>query len=423
MALYSQLKPGCNKIARQYRPLILGLAVLFVPLYFSEDACGAIMVQTPADRQSPLPSSPPPPMERIAIAEDGKSFVTVPSGKPLKLWGVNYDHDYEGLLLEDYWFEQWDTVASDFREIKALGANVVRIHLQVSAFMTMPDGADEQANDEHQVLKPVTNAASLKQLRKLVKLAEEVGLYLDITGLGCYHKDDVPAWYDAMSEAQRWHTQTAFWEAIAKVCADSPAIFCYDLMNEPILPGKNKPETEWLAGEFGGKHFVQRITLDLKDRTRKQVARAWVETLTTAIRKHDQQHLITVGIIPWAHTFPGAKPLFYSDEVAADDLDFVSVHFYPRKDEVDKALEALAVYEAVGKPLVIEEMFPLSCSTDELLEFIDQSSTYTDGWISFYWGTTIEEYEHKGTEATIGDAITRQWLKHFRSKGREVLNR
>ena len=40
----------------------------------------------------------------------------------------------------------------------------------------------------------------------------------------------------------------------------------FNEMNEPILPGERKPETEWLAGEFGGKHFVQRITLDRADK-------------------------------------------------------------------------------------------------------------------------------------------------------------
>ncbi len=46
--------------------------------------------------------------------------------------GVNYDHDSqgEGRLLEDYWIDEWETVRGDFREMKELGANVVRIHLQ-----------------------------------------------------------------------------------------------------------------------------------------------------------------------------------------------------------------------------------------------------------------------------------------------------
>lgn len=130
-------------------------------------------------------------------------------------------------------------------------------------------------------------------------------------------------------------------------------------MNEPILPGK-KLETEWLTGELGGKHFVQRISLDLGDRTRTDVARDWVKRLTTAIREVDRRHMITVGVIPWAHVFKGAKPLFYSPEVGKP-LDFVSVHFYPKKGDVKGSLAALAVYN-FGKPLA-------SCRP-ELLEFV-----------------------------------------------------
>jgi Cellulase (glycosyl hydrolase family 5) len=239
-----------------------------------------------------------------------------------------------------------------------------------------------------------------------VKLAERLHIYLDITGLGCYHKADLPAWYDPLDEAARWQVQAKFWRAVADTCKASPAVFCYDLMNEPILPG-DKPETEWLTGELGGKHFVQRLTLDLKRRTREQVAAAWVKMMADAIRDVDSNHLITVGAIPWAHVFPGAKPLFYAPSVSGP-LDFVSVHFYPKAGEVQKALDALNVYK-VGKPIVIEEFFPLACSLEEAAEFIDKSDS--NGLVSFYWGKTIEQNEQAGD---IRGAIIAKWLKYFR---------
>jgi hypothetical protein len=76
---------------------------------------------------------------------------------------------------------------------------------------------------------------------------------------------------------------------------------------------------------------------------------------------------------------------------------------------VDKALAALKVYE-VGKPLVIEEMFPLSCTIEELEAFIAGSREFTDGWISFYWGATIAENRDKGT---LSGAVVAQWLQRF----------
>jgi len=342
-------------------------------------------------------------LELIQPAKDRSGFIRAGSDKKFIAWGFNYDHDDTGRLLEDYWHKEWSSVVEDFKEIKALGANTVRIHLQTAKFMQTPT-------------EP--NQASLDQFSRLVKLAEHTGLYLDITGLGCYHKKDVPDWYDKMDETARWDVQTRFWEAVAKICAGSPAVFCYDLMNEPILLGRNKAETDWLAGDFAGSYFVQRITLDLAGRTREQVAKAWVDKLVVAIRKHDRKHMITVGVIPWAYTFPNAKPLFYSPQVG-ENLDFVSVHFYPKKGEVEKALTALAVYD-INKPLVIEETSPLWCGKDDFRQFFDGSRRIADGWIGFYWGTTIEQYAQRKDD--IADGIMKEWLEFFREKTPEILH-
>lgn len=339
-------------------------------------------------------------LDWIGPSADGSHFIEMQSGRRFIVWGVNYDHDGEGRLLEDYW-QQWDVVEEDFREIKLLGANVVRIHLQLGQFMRT-------------VEEP--NSVSLDYLRSLVRLAEETGLYLDITGLACYHKARTPAWYDTLKESQRWEVQARFWQAVASVCAKSPAIFCYDLMNEPVLPGADKIETDWLLGEFGGSHFVQRISLDLAGRSREDVARAWIDTLTAAIRSQDTRHMITVGVIPWAMVFPKAKPIFYAEQVGGN-LDFVSVHVYPEKGQIDKAIEALKVYN-IGKPLVVEEMFPLKCGIEEMDDFVNASRDFTDGWMSFYWGRTIDQYQK---EQGMTAAIVSAWLTYFKTKSAEMV--
>ncbi|MCS7305992.1 MAG: glycoside hydrolase family 5 protein [Thermoguttaceae bacterium] len=341
-------------------------------------------------------------LEPIRRSPDGRHFVLAQSGKRFLAWGFNYDHDEAGRLLEDYWQTEWDRVVEDFQQMKQLGANLVRVHLQVGRFLDGPH-------------RP--NKASLEQLARLVQLAEQTGLYLDITGLGCYHKKEVPGWYDQLPEPHRWRVQGLFWEAVARTCARSPAVFCYDLMNEPVLPAPGKKETDWLLGEFGGKYFVQRISLDLAGRKPEQVARAWVDNLVDAIRKHDKEHLITVGEIPWATVFPGARSLFHTKEVG-DRLDFVSVHFYPEKGQVQKALKALAVYQ-VGKPLVIEEMFPLRCSLEELDAFVEGSRELADGWIGFFWGKMPAEYAHQ-KENPFQAALMRSWLEYFQSKSAKM---
>jgi hypothetical protein len=322
------------------------------------------------------------------------------SDEPFIVWGVNYDHDRRGRLIEDYWHDEWPIVVADFQEIKQLGANTVRVHLQLRKFMCAAERVHE---------------GNLAKLADLVKLAEDTGLYLNITGLGCYDKAAVPRWYDVLSEAERWRVQAGFWQEIARVCRSSPAVLCYDLMNEPVLPGAVR-ETEWLTGEMAGKYFVQRITLDLAGRSQVKVAEAWVRGLAESIRQVDRRHMLTVGVIPWAYYFRGAKPLFYSSEVA-ESLDFVSVHFYPKQKDVAQAVEALRLYE-IGKPLVIEEIYPLNCSVDEADQFIEDSRQFADGWISFYWGETIEELQRQDN---LQKKVTLAWLRRFSAKAKRSI--
>ncbi len=335
-------------------------------------------------------------MERITIS--GTSFILERSGRPFAPWGFNYDRDSRSREIEDYWELEWSTVEQDFREMKDLGANVVRVHLQIGRFLPEPDRPDQ---------------ANLARLERLLALAERTGLYLDLTGLGCYHKPAVPRWYDALDEAGRWRAQKRFWSEIAARCAKSPAVFCYDLMNEPVVPGGKDEPGDWLGKGpgFGGKYYVQKISLDLAGRTRGEVARRWLVTLRDAIREHDKRTPITVGLVDWSLDRPG---LFsgITPGIVADELDFVSVHLYPQGGKVAEALATLKQF-ARGKPLVIEETFPLSCSIEEFRRFVKDARPTAAGLIGFYWGQTPAELERSGS---IGDAITRAWLLYFKNK-------
>jgi hypothetical protein len=329
----------------------------------------------------------------IEVSANNRGFTRAGSGQKFVPWGFNYDHDERGRLIEDYWLDEWPKIEADFGEMKQLGANVVRIHLQLGKFMQAADAPNKQ---------------SLDQLGRLLALAEREGLYLDLTGLGCYHKADVPEWYGKLDEKDRWDAQARFWEAISERAANSPAVFCYDLMNEPVVPGGDGKRTDWLGPAFAGKHFVQFIALEAKGRARHDIARQWIGQLTKAIRKHDRRHLVTVGLVPWSLDRPGLTSGFVPDKIAGE-LDFVAVHLYPESGKVDEAIATLKGFN-VGKPIVVEETFPLRCSADELSQFIDRSKEIADGWIGFYWGKTPEGYRESHT---IGDRLTLDWLRLF----------
>jgi hypothetical protein len=336
----------------------------------------------------------------IAVSKETKDFVLEPSGKRFVPWGFNYDHDESGRLLEDYWGLEWTKVERDFRAMKTLGANVVRIHLQLGRFLDGPDKANETALD---------------RLGKLLRLAEEIGLYLDLTGLGCYHRADVPAWYDHLAERDRWDVQARFWRAVTGRCHDSSAVFCYDLMNEPVVPGGKRAAGDWLGPAFAGKHFVQFVTLDQHDRPRPDIARAWVRHLTAAVRDKDKRHLITVGLVDWSLDRPGLTSGFVPGKLA-DDLDFVSVHLYPESGKLTEAVQTLQGF-SVGKPVVVEETFPLKCSPQELDQFIDQAKPHAAGWIGFYWGKPPDELRRS---QAISDALTLGWLELFERRAKAL---
>jgi hypothetical protein len=340
------------------------------------------------DSQSSRPSG-----RAISVAPGGRAFVDA-ARKPFVPWGFNYDRDSNSRLLEDYWETDWPTVESDFREMKRLGANVVRVHLQFARFMDGPDRA---------------NRSALFQLDRLLNLAEREHLYLDLTGLACYRKADVPGWYDQLDEKNRWRAQAAFWEAVASRCAASSAVFCYDLMNEPLVPTTPLQSGQWLHPfVLGGFNYVQYIALDPGGRIRTQLARLWVHQLASAIRKHDSQHLITVGLLPNS-VGESDQSSGFDPATLAPEIDFVSVHLYPAKDKIGESIGNLAGFN-VGKPVLIEEIFPLNCSTEELGQFIEQSRPYAAGWLGFYWGRTPEQLRKSAFPA---DVLMLSWLDLF----------
>jgi hypothetical protein len=378
-----------GKIMANRRQFIVGFLILV--------ASGAI-----ASAATDAAISPPgQPLAWIRTSADKTHFICDGTGNPFVPWGFNYDRDEAGRLLEDHWADDWAKIFDDFHEMKNLGANIVRVHLQLCRFMQSPEQPDEK---------------NLAYLGKLVQLAQETGVYLDVTGLGCYHKNQVPAWYDAMDESARWKVQARFWHEVANVCKDSPAIFCFDLMNEPVASGA--PNDDWLPGKpLDGSYFLQRLTTDMRGRTDRQVAKEWIAELSAAIREVDKRHMITVGIVPWEATFgPGAKSAFRDPEVSSP-LDFLCIHYYPRAGKLDDDLAILNLYNT-GKPLVIEEVFPLHTDIGATEDFIRRSRTDANGWLSFYWGKTPDEYDKEpGAKA----ALTGGWLRQFHALRAEML--
>lgn len=318
------------------------------------------------------------PLSPIEI--EGNKFIDE-NGDEIILWGFNYDRSTE-TLMEDHWNESdfWDNFQDDFFEMKEMGANIVRLHLQYNKYMDSPT-------------EP--NATAFNNLSRMVDIAEQSGLYLDITGLGAYRKTDSPQWYNNLSEKARWNAQALFWEEVAKTIGNSESVLVYNLMNEPTVPVKD--ETDWLFGDsFGGFFFVQRLTLSPGSRSQIEIFEAWIKQMTTAIRKHDNLHFITIGFLP----FPNIDNF-------APYLDYISTHIYPKSDDIQKSTDLLKNIQN-SKPIVVEEISNLFANAEQIEDFINDHKTLTQGWLGFYRGKDLEELG-----STLQDNLQRKWLEMF----------
>ena len=355
--------------------------------------CGAMLALVGPTR----PSTASDPLEPIVLSRDGRRLERGGSRREFRPWGFNYDHDTQGRLLEDYWHDEWPLVERDFARMRHLGANLVRVHLQFGRFCPRPGEVSQR---------------ELDQLQRLVDLAERERLYLDLTGLGCYHQADVPIWYNDLAERERWRAQGVFWRAIAERVHRSPAIFCYDLMNEPVVSGGPRAAGDWLGPPFAGKHFVQFVSLDPAGRRRSEVAKAWIDTLLAEIRAIDRRHLVTVGLVDWSLDRPGLTSGFIPSEACAA-LDFLAVHLYPERGKPEAARETLRLFQLAGKPVLIEETFPLKVAGAEFAEFLDYCEQSGVGLLGFFWGQTPAELT---LPRTLAEALLKEWLETFVSR-------
>jgi hypothetical protein len=329
-------------------------------------------------------------METVRIAPDKKGFILHPSGDRYVPWG----HNYASVDIMERLANDPARVEREFTEMKAAGTTVARVHPEMPRILAGPDEVDPHALD---------------QLRKLLKMAENSGIHLKITGLACYKIKDRMAWYDSMDEQDRWKTQAFFWGTIARTCAESPAVFAYDLVNEPAAVGKRADG--WYTGRMGDVEFCQRLSLNPGKRNGDEIFREWTKLMVAAIRKHDQAHLITMGMLP----FPGAY------KAAAEQLDFVSPHLYPKAGKVDDEIKLLKQFDW-GKPIVIGETFPLNCGVDDERDFLLKSRDFAHGWIG-HWPdespAKLAEMKRTG-KATIQSAIWLSWVSLFKEIGPQM---
>jgi hypothetical protein len=150
--------------------------------------------------------------------------------------------------------------------------------------------------------------------------------------------------------------------------------------------------------ELEGLRYIEYLNLDPAGRTAPDIARAWLRKMTRAIRTQDRRHLVTVGLIWLPNVNPENLPVKPAE--LAPEVDFVAVHVYPGAGKVDAALDYVARFRK-GKPVVVEETYPLQCSPAEYADFLRRSRGIASGWLAHFWSWTPEELKGRTDAASV----------------------
>ena len=131
---------------------------------------------------------------------------------------------------------------------------------------------------------------------------------------------------------------------------DDPAIFSWELMNEPRMDLVDDSSTD----------------KSIYDRDGAKLA-SWIKSSSAYIKELDGRHLVSTGAEGHGiEGFGGTTEGYGSDPfkvVNQPDIDFFTIHFYPNADGMDFSLdrtkkflcEYVAAAHAHGKPLILEE--------------------------------------------------------------------
>jgi hypothetical protein len=265
------------------------------------------------------------------------------------------------------------------------GFNTIRVFLTLESFHRQPG----QVCDE-----------GVAKFRELLEICRQ--LDMRVIPCGPDHWEGVPAWRakkDPFADEEILQADEQWWTSFTQLFADEPTILAWDLLNEPSIgwdsPTMQSKWNAWLRGKYGSHdqiataHHRDPQQLGPPDQIpipaplpnaddpqlfdyqlfRESLADTWTQRLSTAIRRGDPQHLVTVGHIQWAATalLPGVRHYAAFDLRAnARHVDFVTIHFYPlaspnpsqgqRGLDINAAyLEAILSECNVGKPIMLGE--------------------------------------------------------------------
>lgn len=396
-------------------------------------------------------------LTKISVAKGKTYFIKAQTNELFFPYGVNFDHNRDYILLEDFWTDK-EYINTVFKDIKQMGFNIVRIHLQQFKL---------------QISKEIIDNQVLNKITEVVDIAKKYNLYIDLTGLGRYN-GKIPDWYKDLTDNERNEVDRSYWETLAIHLKNNSSIFCFNIQNEPTI---NSSDNQGYVGPpfKDGYHYINRLYQNIAEEWNKylkekyntkqkfkvswvkykyknfkdfsitkistpeadaskselkefrifkdNMAVLWLKQIYRTIKKADNSRLVTIGLSNLNFKLSKQYASF-SPEIVYPYVDFISIHTFPR--EISKfpykdnsgSITKMVKAAYIGKPLVIEEFYPLVPLNKLYPNFIFPINKYVSGWISYYWGTPIEAL--KGS-SEISDNITGTWLEYFSKNKNKII--
>jgi endo-1,4-beta-mannosidase len=397
-------------------------------------------------------------MEVIAVAPEDGGFVERDSGRPYIPFGTNYYDPHTGWAPKLWKQFDAEKVREHFRVMRELGVNCARVFLTAGSFQPDAERVEEGA---------------LKKLDALVEIAREANIRLMPTGPD--HWEGSPSYWrpDRFAGDEALKALERFWEVVGKRYRGEPAIFAWDLLNEPHVPWFVEQWRQkwnvWLQERYGSWESLKTSWSDelgeaekwgqvgvpenkaekgsrrLRDwqEFREHLADVWVRRQVEALRRADPTHLITVGYIQWSYPLvrpgdPGRYAAF-NPRRQAQLLDFLTIHFYPtmgspfgsednRQKNLDY-LQAVLAYCHVGKPVVLGEFgwygggapqqhpyLSEEQQADWIGAEIEASRWLADGWLSWPFADTPSSRDISLYAGLVKEDLTvKAWGRKFKA--------
>jgi hypothetical protein len=229
-------------------------------------------------------------MNIIQVHPAGWGFIESGTGQTFTPWGCNYYDPFTGWAPR-LW-EQFEPgrVSEQLDHIRAIGGNIIRVFTTLQNVLS---GSEK------------INRPGIAKMEHMLSLAEAKGLRVIWSGPSLW--EGAPDWwqeqapYEAYARPDLIAAMQTAWRGFGQVFRGHPALFAYELHNEPFAPWKPTPAMSAQWERWRVQHDprvpedmptpLEPLNWDWKaslQRFREYLAIEYVQRMTEAIRETDK---------------------------------------------------------------------------------------------------------------------------------------